>query len=119
MIEQANEITLGGRKLTVHYGMNAVREIEKALGKSIFDLLREIANGGIGVNEIVVIIWAGLLKNYRRVTQESVCDWLDEEMDHIEEIADLCGNALAQAMTRYIKPAAKDLGEDEAQEEKN
>jgi hypothetical protein len=119
VIEQANEITLGGRKLTVHYGMNAVREIEKALGKTIFDVLKEIRNEGIGVNEIVIIIWAGLIKNYRRVTQEAVCDWLDEEMDHIEEIAELCGNALAQAMTRYIKPAGKDLGEGEVPEEKN
>lgn len=119
MIEQANEITLAGQKLKVHYGTNAVREIEKTLGKTIFEILREIRNEGIGVNEIVVIIWAGLIKNYRRVTQEAVCDWLDEDMDQIEEISGICANALAQAMTRYIKPVTKNPEEAEGHEGKN
>lgn len=119
MIEQANEITLGGQKLKIHYGTNAVREIEKALDKTIFELVREIRNEGIGVNEIVVIVWAGLLKNHRQVTPEAVADLLDEDPDRIDEIAEACTKILAQAMGRYIKPVTKNPEETGAQKEKN
>ena len=103
MIE-TNEIELGGRKLKVHYGTNAVREIEMTLDKSIFELLRELREEeGLGVNEIVVIVWAGLLKHLRQITPEQVGDLFDEDPSSIDSAAETCAKALAQAMIRYIR----------------
>ncbi|HQK25685.1 MAG TPA: hypothetical protein PK393_09215 [Synergistaceae bacterium] len=84
------EIDLGGTVMEVHYGINAITDIEKELDISIVDLLQRSGDVGPSIREVVVVLWAGLRAKRRGVTLEQTGKWLDD-VPNILPVAQACG----------------------------
>lgn len=65
-------------KLDIKYGINAVRAVIKATGKTPSEILRDGFKGD-DLELGTTLIWAGLLHQDKNLTTEQVGDWLDSE----------------------------------------
>lgn len=105
------EITLGGGEMEVQYGINAMMDIERELGYSVFELLNRCTETGrgIGFREIAVVIWAGLRAKHRGIAIDKVVRWLDE-LDDILSVLEPCMEDLAESLTRRFGVTGGDGG---------
>lgn len=112
------EVDLGGRTLEIHYGAKAIRAIERGCGCSWIKLADKAANDELLLQDIVVIVWGGLLKARRGVTVEQVADMLGDNLRTVLEVGNACLEELYHSMRREIAPP-EGAEEDQADEGKN
>ena len=84
------EVDLGGRTVEVHYGAKAMRAIERECGCSWIKLADKAANDELLLQDIVVIVWGGLLKARRGVTVEQVADMLGDDLRTVYTVGNAC-----------------------------
>ena len=65
-------------KLDIKYGINAVRAVIKATGKTPSEIFQNAFKGD-DFEMGTILIWAGLLHQDKNLTIEQVGDWLDTE----------------------------------------
>lgn len=96
------ELNVNGKNVEIKYNNYAFRKMEKTLGVPLPKLGAEIANNEIGINEITVMLWGGLLHKNR-----------DATIDDADEIIDAVGynkvaEAVNEAMAEYFPKAEGD-----------
>ena len=111
------EVDLGGRTVEVHYGAKAMWAIERECGCSWIKLADKAANDELLLQDIVVIVWGGLLKARRGVTVEQVADMLGDDLRTVYTVGNACMEEMYHSMKREI--ALPDGAEEDPGEEKN
>ena len=96
------EVDLGGRTVEVHYGAKAMRAIERECGCSWIKLADKAANDELLLQDIVVIVWGGLLKARRGVTVEQVADMLGDDLRTVYTVGNACMEEMYHSMKREI-----------------
>lgn len=105
------KIQIGGSEAEVHYGVNAVRAIERELEKPVQQLFVDAyEKKTLSIDAQVVIIWAGLLAKRRNLTVSQVGDLLGD--DEFLTASSVCQRELSVSFTRLIG-----LGGEEPREE--
>lgn len=84
------------RPRRLRYTMNALVNMEEALGKPIGQIISEFNAGVFGFKDIRAIIWAGLLHENPDLTQEQVGNIIDEA-EALDYIIRQAGEALRSA----------------------
>ena len=74
------DITIGGRRLTVAFGINAICEIEAALGEEIGVVGTRLAQGRGAVRDLRALLWGGLRRHHPAFTVGAVGDLLDRHL---------------------------------------
>lgn len=104
------EVHIGGTAMELHYGINAMADIEKELGGPVYDLLQRSGEKGLSIREILVVLWAGLKAKRRGMTLDQTAKLLDEA-ENIIPVAQACMEELAGSMARRFGGASE--GEEE------
>ena len=71
-------VTLGGKSWHLRYDMNAIAELEGALGREIRDIGLRLMRGKMGAREVRALVWAGILHEFEDAGIRQVGDWLND-----------------------------------------
>ena len=71
-------VTLGGKSWHLRYDMNAIAELEGALGRDIREIGLRLMRGKMGAREVRALVWAGILHEFEDAGIRQVGDWLNE-----------------------------------------
>lgn len=74
----APTVTLGGKAWHIRYDMNAIAELEGALGHNIREIGLRLMRGQMGTREVRALVWAGILHEFEDAAIRQVGDWLQE-----------------------------------------
>lgn len=74
----APTVTLGGKAWHLRYDMNAIADLEGALGRDIREIGLRLMRGRMGTREVRALVWAGILHEFEDAGIRQVGDWLDE-----------------------------------------
>lgn len=74
----APTITLGGKSWHLRYDMNAIAELEGALGRDIREIGLRLMRGKMGTREVRALVWASILHEFEDAGIRQVGNWLDE-----------------------------------------
>lgn len=85
-----------GKRVEIKYSNYAFRMMEEALGMPLPKLGIEVGNNAIGIREITVLVWGGLLHKNRDAT----IDDADEVIDAVGY--DAVSKAINEAMAEYF-----------------
>lgn len=85
------EVELGGEVRRLKYDLNALAELEDALGYPV----TQLRDDRIGVRELRALVWAGLLHEEPKLTLKAAGSMI--ELDRIEEITKAVTEALERA----------------------
>ena len=68
-------VNLGGKERSLHYTMRSMKEIERRLGlKNVFAEIQAIP---LGAGNLLTFLWAGLVVEGPRPTEDEIGDWID------------------------------------------
>lgn len=75
----------GDKEYTFKYKFSSLRKLEAIAGMPVSSLLRE---DNMGFDTMALFIWAGLIYNHKKLTQDELDDIIDDfvEGEHEEEI---------------------------------
>lgn len=96
------EIKIGNKSIEVKYSNYAFRRMEKALGIPLAKLGAKMANNEIGINDITIMLWAGLLF----YNEEAQLDDADEIIDAVGY--DKISEVINEAMSDYFPKTEAD-----------
>ena len=94
------EISVAGRSFTVAFGINAICEIEAALGENIGVVGNRLATGRVAVRDLRAILWGGLRRHHAALTVAAVGDLLERHLaggGTLEEMAEGLFESLSAA----------------------
>lgn len=99
-------IEIGGESYEIRYTVNAVRDMERHLGVSAFEVL---GGGSLTLDAVQALLWAGLRHQAPRLTPDQAGLLLDQYFDEGGSLEDLVtgvlGPAYAEWLTRLVKRA--------------
>jgi hypothetical protein len=85
-------LEVGGKRYTFVLGTYALAAVERRMKMPWTKLFKRAADGDWGMNEILAITHAGLLRHHRDMTEEQAADLIDAA--GVERIVDLIGEAM-------------------------
>ena len=71
-------VSLGGKSWHLRYDMNAIAELEGALGRDIREIGLRLMRGKMGTREARALVWAGILHEFEDAGLRQVGDWLND-----------------------------------------
>lgn len=93
--KQKNEVSIMlDKKRTIRFTLNALAEIEDALGVP----LSKLSEVELGVKTVRTMLWAGLLHEDETLTEKQVGNWVD--FDNLEEVQTKVTEAFSMAMAK-------------------
>ena len=93
--KQKNEVSIMlDKKRTIRFTLNALAEIEDALGVP----LSQLSEVKLGVKTVRTMLWAGLLHEDETLTERQVGNWVDFE--NLEEVQTKVTEAFGMAMAK-------------------
>lgn len=93
--KQKNEVSIMlDKKRTIRFTLNALAEIEDALGVP----LSKLSEVELGVKTVRTMLWAGLLHEDETLTERQVGNWVDFE--NLEEVQTKVTEAFSMAMAK-------------------
>ena len=93
--KQKNEVSIMlDKKRTIRFTLNALAEIEDALGVP----LSKLSEVELGVKTVRTMLWAGLLHEDDELTEKQVGNWVDFE--NLEEVQTKVTEAFSMAMAK-------------------
>ena len=93
--KQKNEVSITlDKKRTIRFTLNALAEIEDALGVP----LSKLSEVELGVKTVRTMLWAGLLHEDETLTERQVGNWVDFE--NLEEVQTKVTEAFSMAMAK-------------------
>ena len=93
--KQKNEVSIMlDKKRTIRFTLNALAEIEDALGVP----LSKLSEVELGVKTVRTMLWAGLLHEDESLTERQVGNWVD--FDNLEEVQTKVTEAFSMAMAK-------------------
>lgn len=105
----AKEIKIGDKAYTIHYGQNALCALEDALDEGIDSIVKRFVAGKVALRDFRAIIWAGLLKEHRAMTLETVGDLCDAAGGRMSDLVPEC---FAEMIASYERLIPDDVGKD-------
>lgn len=97
-------VNLNGKGYTVAFPLLAIRALEREMKQSVFQIFDSIADGIVGFDLMIAIIWAGILHNNRSLSIDTVSKWLDET-DDLMPIFQECLPVLQESVMSHIHAA--------------
>lgn len=91
---QERRVDLGTRTVILRYDMNAICELEDAIGGPVTTLMSDATR--LGFREIRALVWAGILHGEPTRTLAQVGGWMDPAQ--FAEIAKTAAEALGAAL---------------------
>lgn len=91
---QERRVDLGKRTAVLRYDMNAICELEEAIGGPVTTLLSDAKR--LGFREIRALVWAGMLHGEPTNTLAKVGAWIDAA--RFADIAKVAAEALSAAL---------------------
>ncbi len=104
------KVQVTGRSYTLCYDLNATAMVMDHLGLTSFEQLADgVSLSGIGMSDLIHILWAGLQRHHPELTEKEVgaLDW------DITEASQKLGQAFERGLTRKTKPDKPTGGEEE------
>ena len=87
-------ITLGGKKRNIRFDLNALAEIEDAIGVP----MSKMGEIELGVKTVRTMLWAGLIHENPELTEREVGSFVD--FDNLEEVQTKVSEAFAAATAK-------------------
>jgi Phage tail tube protein, GTA-gp10 len=67
-----------GKKYTLVLGTFALAALERRLQMSWPQIIKRLTDGQAGSSEVLAMVYCGLLRHHRQITEEQVADLIDE-----------------------------------------
>ena len=99
------EIKIGDKKFNVHYGQNALCALEDALDEGIDSIVKRFIERKIALKDCRAVVWAGLLKEHRNMTLDTLGELCDAANVRFSDLASECLLELISTYERLIPDA--------------
>jgi Phage tail tube protein, GTA-gp10 len=80
-----------GKKYTLVLGTFALAALERRMQMSWPQIIKRATDGQAGINDMLAMVYCGLLRHHRQITEEQVADLIDNM--GMAEISDILGQA--------------------------
>lgn len=111
--EQVPVIRINGVQREVKYPVMAVMRMEKELGMSSIKLLQKGPGDPFTIHELIVMIWAGILHSWPRITVEAVSEWIMEEGFEFDKAVEICKTELLLSLRQILHIREEEPAENE------
>lgn len=101
------QIKLSGKEYDIKYPFLACREIEKVAGSCITRFISDISSsasdGDVSFNDIVILVWGGILHARRGISIEQVALWLENAEPSLSKILVGCVEELQTSINAKLQ----------------
>lgn len=112
-------IVIAETKREVQYPVMSVMQMEKELGVSAIKLFNKGPENYWTIHELIVLIWAGILHTWPRLTVEMVSQWVVEDHFDFNGAVETCKTELFYSLKQILHIKEEDDSQEEEETGKN